>query len=187
MNKVTYSGNNARTMAQNISQDYTFFNIEAISNFSNNFDDSIYLLILKIKGKILNKINNDISKTCIVSTNYEQIFDDTTMQNNIFNIAKENALECYKIINKKEYDFNRGESFLNAILPFCKNNSPVINFYDDSISVTIKYKNVKYILDYDFDCPETTFVTTFKYINGKEKMFIKEATIKNIYEVVDSF
>jgi hypothetical protein len=51
------------------------------------------------------------------------------------------------------------------------------------VKARITYKYVEFIIDYDFEEPESVFISAFE----GDKLIIKDGPIKDIFQILESF
>ena len=101
------------------------------------------------------------------------------------NEALIDAMKRYKSINgKSDFDIARAEPFFQAIENLGTLNENIrITFQEKAVKVRLKYNGKEYVLDYNFDEPDSVFILTRK--DGK--LLVKDCNLAGIHETLGSF
>jgi peptidase E len=94
------------------------------------------------------------------------------------------AISRYKLVNSTDsYDTASAKLFLTMLESFSYRTMPHITLYEDAVKARITYKYVEFIIDYDFEEPESVFISAFE----GDKLIIKDGPIKDIFKILESF
>jgi hypothetical protein len=97
----------------------------------------------------------------------------------------DDAVRRYKQVNNTDIDTSPSELFLKELekLSFELTSLPRISFYSNAVKVKINFSHQEFILDYDYECPESVFISTFK----SGKLIVKDSSIDKIPMALGSF
>ena len=94
------------------------------------------------------------------------------------------ALKRYKAINNKnDFNIEKAEPFFTAIDSLGSDTGMRITLQENAVKAKLNYNGKEYVLDYNFEEPDSIFVLKRK--DGK--LFVKDCHISKISEVLGSF
>jgi DNA-damage-inducible protein J len=94
------------------------------------------------------------------------------------------ALRRYKAVNNKaDFDITKAEPFLQTIQALGPQVKPRITFYENAVKVRINRNEREYVIDYNFEEPETVFILSRK----DEKLIVKDCTLTEIAKTLELF
>ena len=94
------------------------------------------------------------------------------------------ALRRYKTVNDNaDIDIAKAEPFLQALRALGPLSEPRITFYEDSMKVRLKIKGEEYVIDYNFEEPESVFILS----RQKGKLIAKDCSLPNIAKTLELF
>jgi DNA-damage-inducible protein J len=100
------------------------------------------------------------------------------------NEALIDALKRYKSVNgKDDFDMAKAEPFFRAIETFNSGKSMRITLQEKAIKVRLNFKGEDFVLDYNFEEPDSVFILSRR--NGK--LFVKDCSLSAIYETLERF
>ncbi|MDR2630161.1 MAG: hypothetical protein LBC60_04490 [Spirochaetaceae bacterium] len=94
-----------------------------------------------------------------------------------------NAISRYKKLNGVESDFSPAKSLLWALKSVRSIVVSRITFYEDGAKIRLRFAQTDFIIDFDFEEPDSVFITTFK--NGT--MFVKDCQIDDLQKTLELF
>jgi hypothetical protein len=87
------------------------------------------------------------------------------------------AISRYKKLNNTDIDFSPAKSFLLTLRNFSSSITVLrITFYADGAKVRTQFAKTEFIIDFDFEEPDSVFVTTFR----DDKMFVKDCKVNGL-------
>ena len=94
------------------------------------------------------------------------------------------ALRRYKTINQKsDFDITKAEPFLKAVEALGVYKDMRITLQESAVKVRLNFKNKDFVLDYNFEEPDTVFILS--RMNGK--LFVKDSNLAGISEALGRF
>ncbi|MFP3089360.1 type II toxin-antitoxin system RelB/DinJ family antitoxin [Treponema sp. TIM-1] len=94
------------------------------------------------------------------------------------------ALRRYKAVNDHaDLAIAKVEPFLQALRGLGPLTEPHITFYENAVKVRLNIKGEKYVIDYNFEEPETVFILS----RQKGKLFVKDCDLAGIAETLELF
>jgi hypothetical protein len=144
---------------------------------SGNSVPEVYILSRQNNGQMTRYDNRKIYPHDV----YSQI-QNTAIIN--FDYYINDAIQRYKLVNHADsYDLTLAKPFLSALRTFCYSVVPRITFYDDAVKVRLIFNQQEFIIDYDYEEPDSVFVSTFE----DDNLIIKDGNIAEIYALLRSF
>jgi len=102
----------------------------------------------------------------------------------IENEALIEALRRYKAVNNKiDFDISKTEPFLQAIESLDAYKNMRITLQKKAVKIKLQYKNKDYVLDYNYEEPDTVFILHRK--NGK--LIVKDCKLASIKKTMEKF
>ena len=100
------------------------------------------------------------------------------------NAALIDALKRYKSVSgKDDFDIAKTEPFLRAVKNLDSDKSMRITLQENAVKVRLNFKGDNYVLDYNFEEPDSVFILSRK----DEKLFVKDCNLNGIHETLESF
>jgi len=100
------------------------------------------------------------------------------------NEAIVDAIRRYKTVNKKtNYDIAKAEPFLQAVESIGSHSLKRITLQENAVKIKLNYKNMEYVLDYNFEEPDSVFILTRK----EENLMVKDCNLSNISNTLKLF
>jgi antitoxin component of RelBE/YafQ-DinJ toxin-antitoxin module len=93
------------------------------------------------------------------------------------------ALRRYKAVNNADFDIAKAELFLQALWGLDSIAEPRITFYEEAVKVRLKFKGKEFVIDFNFEEPETVFVLS----RQDGKLFAKDCAFTNIERTLGLF
>jgi DNA-damage-inducible protein J len=93
------------------------------------------------------------------------------------------AMRRYKAVNNAGLDIAKAEPFLQALWGLGSVVEPRITFYDEAVKARLKFKDREFVIDYNFEEPETVFILSRQ--NGK--LFAKDCALADIEKTLGLF
>jgi addiction module RelB/DinJ family antitoxin len=93
------------------------------------------------------------------------------------------ALRRYKAVNNADFDIAKAEPFLQALWGLDSIVEPRITFYEAAVKVRLKFKGREFVIDYNFEEPETVFVLS----RQDGKLFAKDCAFTTIERTLGLF
>jgi antitoxin component of RelBE/YafQ-DinJ toxin-antitoxin module len=93
------------------------------------------------------------------------------------------ALRRYKAVNNADFDIAKAEPFLQALWGLDSIVEPRITLYEEAVKVRLKFKGREFVIDYNFEEPETVFVLS----RQDGKLFAKDCDFANIERTLGLF
>jgi antitoxin component of RelBE/YafQ-DinJ toxin-antitoxin module len=93
------------------------------------------------------------------------------------------ALRRYKAVNNVDFDITKAEPFLQALWRLCSIAQPRITFYKEAVKVRLKFKGREFVIDYNFEEPETVFILS----RQDGKLFAKDCALADIERTLGLF
>ena len=94
------------------------------------------------------------------------------------------ALKRFKTINNKtDFDIIKADPFFRAIESLDPDGNMRITLQENAVKARLNYKNREYVLDYNFEEPDSVFILTRK--DGK--LFVKDCNIAEISKTLELF
>jgi hypothetical protein len=93
------------------------------------------------------------------------------------------ALNRYKTLNNADINYTPAEMLLSTLRGISGVKILRITFYEDGAKIRIRFARTDFIIDFDFEEPDSVFITTFK--NGT--MVIKDCKIGDLQETLELF
>ena len=94
------------------------------------------------------------------------------------------AIRRYKAVNNKtDFDITKAQPFLRAINPFNSGRNMKITLQENAVKARLNYKEIEYVLDFNFEEPDNVFILTRK--DGK--LFVKNCSLEKIPETLELF
>jgi hypothetical protein len=94
------------------------------------------------------------------------------------------ALRRYKAVNNKaDFDIVKAEPFLRILRTLDLREKPRITLYEKAIKVRLAFKEQQFVIDYNFEEPDSVFILTRK----EGKLFIKDCKLTEILQTVELF
>jgi hypothetical protein len=136
-----------------------------------------------------NNISYEISKK--INTSYLDSLNELlsipkneSSQQRAFSSCVNDGIRRYKLVNSTDsYDTAPAKIFLTILESLSYRTLPRITFYEDAVKARIIYNNLELIIDYDFEEPESVFISAFE----GDKLIIKDGPIKDIFKILESF
>jgi hypothetical protein len=150
----------------------SFFYASAASQSGNSVPKG-YILSRQNNGQMARYANRRIYAV------YSQIQNSV-----IFDYCINDAIQRYKLVNHADsYESTPAKPFLSVLRTFCYSVVPRITFYDDAVKVRLIFNRREFIIDYDYEEPDSVFVSTFEGDN----LIIKDGNIAGMYALLRSF
>jgi addiction module RelB/DinJ family antitoxin len=110
-----------------------------------------------------------------METKFPEVFD---------NEAVIDALRRYKTINNNaELDITPVEPFLQVIRGLGSQAAPRITFYEDAVKVRLSWGGRDFVIDYNFEEPDSVFILSRK----EDKLFVKDCSLTDIVKTLELF
>jgi DNA-damage-inducible protein J len=94
------------------------------------------------------------------------------------------ALRRYRAVNNKsDFDIAKAEPFLQAVHALRMQNKTRITFYEDAVKVRLDHAGREYVIDYNFEEPDSVFIVSRK--DGK--LFVKDCPLAGISKTLELF
>jgi DNA-damage-inducible protein J len=95
------------------------------------------------------------------------------------------ALKRYRAVNgNTDYEIAKAEPFFHAVETLDSANKDVrITLQEKAVKARLNYKGSEYVLDYNFDEPDSVFILSRK--DGK--LFVKDCTLSGLRETLERF
>jgi antitoxin component of RelBE/YafQ-DinJ toxin-antitoxin module len=94
------------------------------------------------------------------------------------------ALRRYKVVNNNaDLDITSAEPFLQAIRALGSQVSPRLTFYEDAVKVRLSCSGRDFVIDYNFEEPNSVFILSRK--DGK--LFVKDCSLTDIAKTLELF
>ena len=94
------------------------------------------------------------------------------------------ALKRYKAVNNKsDFDIAKIEPFFKTLKNIDYDNTMRMTLQENAVKVRLNYKGKDYVLDYNFEEPDSVFILTRK--DGK--LFVKDCKLSNTLETLKDF
>jgi len=102
----------------------------------------------------------------------------------IENEALIDALKRYKNINgETQFDLTKTEPFINALESLGLARNMRLTLQEKAIKARLNYRNIDFVIDYNFDEPDSVFIISGK--NGK--LIIKDCNLVEITATLERF
>jgi len=102
----------------------------------------------------------------------------------IENEALIDALKRYKNINgETQFDLTKTEPFINALESLGLARNMRLTLQEKAIKARLNYRNIDFVIDYNFDEPDSVFIISRK--NGK--LIIKDCNLIEITATLERF
>jgi addiction module RelB/DinJ family antitoxin len=114
-----------------------------------------------------------------------QVPRENTNENRVWeDAAFIDALRRYKAVNSNaNFDIAKAEPFLQALRGLGPFVEPRITLYEDSIKIRLGFKGKEFVIDYNFEEPETVFI-----LSGQDgKLHIKDCELAAIEKTMELF
>ena len=100
------------------------------------------------------------------------------------NEALVDALKRYKsIYGKDDFDIAKTELFFRAVKTLDSGKNMRITLQENAVKVRLKLKGEDYVLDYNFEEPDSVFILSQR--DGK--LFVKDCNLSGISETLERF
>ena len=94
------------------------------------------------------------------------------------------ALKRYKPVNNKsDFDITKIEPFFKTLKNVDYDNTMRMTLQENAVKARLNYKGKDYVLDYNFEEPDSVFILTRK--DGK--LFVKDCKLSKILETLKDF
>jgi DNA-damage-inducible protein J len=93
------------------------------------------------------------------------------------------ALRRYKTVNHTDFDVSKAESFLQTLWGIDSIVEPRLTFYEEAVKVRFTFKGREFVMDYNFEEPETVFILS----KQDGKLFAKDCALADIAEALGLF
>jgi addiction module RelB/DinJ family antitoxin len=93
------------------------------------------------------------------------------------------ALRRYKAVNNVDFDIAKAESFLQALWGLGSIIEPRITLYAEAVKIRFKFKGRDFVIDYNFEEPETVFILS----RQDGKLFAKDCALADIERTLGLF
>jgi addiction module RelB/DinJ family antitoxin len=93
------------------------------------------------------------------------------------------ALRRYKAVNNADFDIAKTEPFLQALWGLGSVAEPRITLYREAVKVRLKFKDREFVIDYNFEEPETVFILS----RQDGKLFAKDCALADIERTLGLF
>jgi antitoxin component of RelBE/YafQ-DinJ toxin-antitoxin module len=94
------------------------------------------------------------------------------------------AIRRYKVVNNNaDLDLALAEPFLQAIQTLVPQAEPSITFYSDAVKVRLSAGGRDFVIDYNFEEPDSVFILSRK--DGK--LFVKDCKLADIAKILELF
>jgi DNA-damage-inducible protein J len=131
---------------------------------------NLFLRQSVMRGGIPFSLNVPRSQTAVIETPDDDILID--------------ALRRYKTVNNNaDFDIAKAEPFLQAIRALRAQNKARITFYEDAVKVRLDHAGREYVIDYNFEEPDSVFIVSRK--DGK--LFVKDCNLAGISKTLVNF
>jgi addiction module RelB/DinJ family antitoxin len=93
------------------------------------------------------------------------------------------ALRRYKAVNNADFDIAKAEPFLQTLWGLGSLVEPRITFYEEAVKVRFKFSGREFVIDYNFEEPETVFILS----RQDGKLLAKDCAIADIEKTLGLF
>ena len=93
------------------------------------------------------------------------------------------ALRRYKAVNNADFDLAKAEPFLQSLRLLGSFEELRITFYQEAVKVRLKFNGREFVIDYNFEEPETVFILSRQ--NGK--LFVKDCALSDMEKTLGLF
>jgi addiction module RelB/DinJ family antitoxin len=93
------------------------------------------------------------------------------------------ALRWYKAVNHADFDIAKAEPFLQILWELGSIVEPRITLYEGAVKVRFTFKGREFVMDYNFEEPETVFILS----RQEGKLFAKDCAIADIERTLGLF
>jgi DNA-damage-inducible protein J len=93
------------------------------------------------------------------------------------------ALRRYKAVNNADFDIVKAEPFLQALWRLGSTVEARITLYEEAVKVRLKFKGREFVIDYNFEEPETVFIMS----RQDGKLFAKDCALIDIEKTLGLF
>jgi addiction module RelB/DinJ family antitoxin len=93
------------------------------------------------------------------------------------------ALRRYKAVNNADFDIVKAEPFLQTLWELGSIVEPRITLYEGAVKVRFTFKGREFVIDYNFEEPETVFILS----RQEGKLFAKDCAIADIEKTLGLF
>ena len=93
------------------------------------------------------------------------------------------ALRRYKAVSNADFDIAKAEPLLQALWGLGSIVEPRITFYKEAVKVRFKFKGREFVIDYNFEEPETVFILS----RQDGKLFAKDCALADIEKTLGRF
>ncbi|MDR1176089.1 MAG: type II toxin-antitoxin system RelB/DinJ family antitoxin [Treponema sp.] len=93
------------------------------------------------------------------------------------------ALRRYKAVNNVDFDITKAEPFLQALWRLGSIVEPRITLYEEAVKVRLTFKGREFVIDYNFEEPETVFILS----KQGGKLFAKDCALAAIERTLGLF
>ncbi|MDR1625054.1 MAG: type II toxin-antitoxin system RelB/DinJ family antitoxin [Spirochaetia bacterium] len=83
------------------------------------------------------------------------------------------ALRRYKAVNHADFDIAKAEPFLHALWGLDSIVEPRLTFYEDAVKARFKFRGSEFVIDYNFEEPQTLFILS----RQDGKLFAKDCAL----------
>jgi hypothetical protein len=93
------------------------------------------------------------------------------------------ALLRYKAVNNTDFDIVKAEPFLQTLWGLGSIVEPRMTLYEKAVKVRFKFNGREFVIDYNFEEPETVFILS----RQEGKFFAKDCVIADIEKTLGLF
>jgi antitoxin component of RelBE/YafQ-DinJ toxin-antitoxin module len=94
------------------------------------------------------------------------------------------ALRRYKVVNNNaSLNITPAEPFLQAIRALGSQVSPRLTFYEDAVKVRLSCGGRDFVIDYNFEEPDSVFILSRK----EDKLFVKDCSLADMAKTLEFF
>ena len=93
------------------------------------------------------------------------------------------AVRRYRVVNNADFDLAKAEPFLQALRGLGSVVELRITFYEAAVKARFKLQDREFVVDYNFEEPETVFILSRK----DEKLFVKDCPLTGIEKTLELF
>ncbi|MHC6202771.1 hypothetical protein ACYULU_06215 [Breznakiellaceae bacterium SP9] len=143
---------------------------------------------LEVKQKMYTDSDNKQSKKLYHQPIKENVNSNSylldTFNATHFQSCVDNAIERYKRLNNiTEFDDTPAYPFLSVFRGLGPTILQCITFYEDAINAQINFNNQEFDAEYNYNEPDSMFVSTFKH----DTLYVKDGNPADLLQILRSF
>jgi hypothetical protein len=93
------------------------------------------------------------------------------------------AFRRYKAVHNIDFDITKAEPFLQVLWRLGSIVEPRITLYEEAVKARLKFKDREFVIDYNFEEPETVFILS----RQDGKLFAKDCALADIERTLGLF